>query len=715
MKRSNSSRSRTLRTTLERLELRILMHAGHDHHAEQAIDPVGLGHELTGLRTLKEIIEQLDADGDGHITSEQYEGLSEAERAGFDTHLIGDPAPPEPIDYDAVLGIPSGVSATEAATYPDFFPKISGAITIDQTSQAGRTLVRFGTQVNNQGTGPAILLSGRPGVDPIPTGAPITSWVNPDGSQNVLQAVYNYNGTSYSLSHYLAAGRFTYHPGHGHFHFDGYAYYRLRHNVGGQPGEYVMRNDGTEVVGEKVGFCLINVTSTFVTEGGQSSSQLPGWNAPGQPATDCGLLQGVHVGKADVYSSSLTGQWIDVTGVPNGSYFIEIEIDAENAVTETDDSNNIKTFAYTLNVNPPPGGIPADEFDQGAGNDTFDTATDMGVMGTDVKTGLTIHWGQDDDYFKFEASSSGVYTVTSNQANGNVDLYLYDANRQQIGASTKPSGSESISFAFELGKTYYLRTEAYNSTTSSNYQVGWNLKPTTDSATSTPTIVEGGQPGAFVIQRNGPTTNPLTVNFTLSGTAQNGVDYELVAGSVTLGDLQSTAAIPIVALRDAIREGSETVILTITSNNAYVVGGTGSQIVIRDSNATLPFGTVSPDWDSAPDNLNLRTLLDGGLNDLALAATRLPQEEALDAVGRQYLVWSSRTLAGGAAPALAAAAVERLADPRDALFGSAERGPHRAAFDFPAHEDPALAVDSALSDPVDERWDIATPRRPRAT
>ncbi|HEY6564388.1 MAG TPA: lysyl oxidase family protein, partial [Pirellulaceae bacterium] len=367
------------------------------------------------------------------------------------------------------------------------------------------------------------------------------------------------------------------------FHYDGYAYYKLRHNTGGVPGAYVTRNDGTNVIGEKVGFCLINVTSSFTMENGQSSTSLPGYNDAGQPSTGCGLLQGIHVGKADVYSSSLSGQWLDVTGVPNGQYFLEMTMDGEGAVLESNDANNTKNFGFTLNANPPAGGITPDMFDSGGtNNNTFATATDMQVMGTFAQTGLSVHWGQDFDYFRFVASSSGNYTVTASQSSGDVNIFLYNSSQTQIGGSSNSSGSESISHSFVAGETYYLKAEPYNSSTVSNYQVAWNLKPMASSATEVAQAIEGGQLGSFTIARNGPTTSPLTVNFTLTGTATNGVDYQSVAGSISLGDLQSEALVEIIPIGDSLAEGQETVILTITSNNAYVVGATGTQLTISD-------------------------------------------------------------------------------------------------------------------------------------
>jgi len=145
-----------------------------------------------------------------------------------------------------------------------------------------------------------------------------------------------------------------------------------------------------------VGFCLINVNGSFTLPNGQSSTTLQGYNGTGQPSTGCGFLQGVNVGRADVYSSSLQGQWIDVTGVPTGQYFLEITLDGENAMQELDETNNAKTFAVTVSGNGTSGGIQPDQFDAGGQhNDTLATATNMGTMGTFTTTVDEVFRGND--------------------------------------------------------------------------------------------------------------------------------------------------------------------------------------------------------------------------------------------------------------------------------------------------------------------------------
>jgi hypothetical protein len=47
----------------------------------------------------------------------------------------------------------------------------------------------------------------------------------------------------------------------------------------------------------------------------------------------CGS-QGITTGWADVYSKFLSGQWVDITGVPNGDYILRVEINAAHTFPE---------------------------------------------------------------------------------------------------------------------------------------------------------------------------------------------------------------------------------------------------------------------------------------------------------------------------------------------------------------------------------------------
>ena len=116
---------------------------------------------------------------------------------------------------------------------------------------------------------------------------------------------------------------FVYSPCHDHFHFEGYASYRL------------LDMNMTEVAsGHKQAFCLLD------------------WepyepNAPPGPVYDCDY-QGITKGWADTYDRDLACQWVDITGVPPGNYLLEIVLNATHTLGEKDYSNNSATIPVTI-------------------------------------------------------------------------------------------------------------------------------------------------------------------------------------------------------------------------------------------------------------------------------------------------------------------------------------------------------------------------------
>jgi len=73
---------------------------------------------------------------------------------------------------------------------------------------------------------------------------------------------------------------------------------------------------------------------------------------------------------------------------------------------------------------------------------------------------------------------------------------------------------------------------------------------------------------SMVIRRLGPTNAGLTVQYALSGTAANGVDYERLSGSLELAAGRHTARLVINPLEDGAREGAESVVVTLVADMA---------------------------------------------------------------------------------------------------------------------------------------------------
>jgi hypothetical protein len=100
---------------------------------------------------------------------------------------------------------------------------------------------------------------------------------------------------------------FEFAPCHGHFHIRDFSVYEL------------LTSDGSLVVtGHKQGFCM---EDSFKYDGGKSN----GYN--------CGF-QGITSGWGDWYYKQLTGQWIDITGVPEGDYIVRVTINLAGTFDE---------------------------------------------------------------------------------------------------------------------------------------------------------------------------------------------------------------------------------------------------------------------------------------------------------------------------------------------------------------------------------------------
>lgn len=101
----------------------------------------------------------------------------------------------------------------------------------------------------------------------------------------------------------------------------------------------------------------------------------------------------------------------------------------------------------------------------------------------------------------------------------------------------------------------------------------------------------GPTSGTFYLSRTG-TTGDLTVNYTLSGTATNGVDYQTLSGTVVIPDTQSGVNLTMTPTDDALAEGTETVTLTVQPGTGYGVDWPASATFeIADNDApTLTVG-----------------------------------------------------------------------------------------------------------------------------
>lgn len=213
--------------------------------------------------------------------------------------------------------------------------------TFDLDSEPSRVLYRFHVAIPNQGDGPF----------------EVFEVTHPNQTQDVYQHVYDDQGGF--TAHLMGTFMIDEPPPFGHLHLEGLALYSLREVTAG---------NGVGPI----------VASQLKTSHGLVDSVAYDLGLTGAPQTriytsaDDNPL-GVSIGWADLYSKGIPTQRIDVTGVPSGQYWLEVEIDPNNIVQETDDTNNVTRILVDLTIPEPT--IMAADFDEDTDVDHYDLET----------------------------------------------------------------------------------------------------------------------------------------------------------------------------------------------------------------------------------------------------------------------------------------------------------------------------------------------------
>src|SRR4030095_7829783 len=90
--------------------------------------------------------------------------------------------------------------------------------------------------------------------------------------------------------------------------------------------------------------------------------------------------------------------------------------------------------------------------------------------------------------------------------------------------------------------------------------------------------------GRFSVARTGDTASDLRVFYTISGTATNGVDYQMLRSGATIRSGRTFVRITLRPIDDTISEPDETAILTLSPNPNYIIGSPSTATVTIHSN-----------------------------------------------------------------------------------------------------------------------------------
>nr|NCR42695.1 endo-1,3-1,4-beta-glycanase ExsH [Microcystis aeruginosa W13-11] len=173
-------------------------------------------------------------------------------------------------------------------------------------------------------------------------------------------------------------------------------------------------------------------------------------------------------------------------------------------------------------------------------------------------------------------------------------------------ADTTVESNETVALTLAAGTGYTVGTPNTATGTINNDDTSVTL------AVSPSSVTEDGTTNlVYSFTRSGVTTNPLTVNYTLGGTATLNTDYTRTGttNTVTFAANSSTATVTVDPTADTTVESNETVVLTLASGTGYTVGTT-----------TAVTGTINND-DFSQLSINDITVVEGQNSNAILTVT----------------------------------------------------------------------------------------------
>jgi hypothetical protein len=169
---------------------------------------------------------------------------------------------------------------------------------------------------------------------------------------------------------------------------------------------------------------------------------------------------------------------------------------------------------------------------------------------------------------------------------------------------TKEANQQSAAVSLAAGARYYVEVLHKEGAGGDNLAVGWQLPDATyerpipvsrltayvppPAATvsiqaTAPTASEAGQAaGTFTISRDGSTAKPLTVYYTVGGTASAGDLQEDLTGIAQIPAGRSWVAINVTPVDDHVSEPDETVRLSLLADKRYALGTSDATVTILD-------------------------------------------------------------------------------------------------------------------------------------
>jgi uncharacterized protein (DUF1800 family) len=213
----------------------------------------------------------------------------------------------------------------------------------------------------------------------------------------------------------------------------------------------------------------------------------------------------------------------------------------------------------------------------------------------------------------------------------------------QFGAFPFATGSldSALISAFAPGN-YTAQVSGNNGTTGLALTEVYDITPSAPGAPDTVTITAtnpnantgGSDPGSMTVTRTGDTSSALTVNYTVGGTAVNGIDYQGLSGTLTIPPYVSSVPIAVTPNPTLSTAPSSTVVVTLASGGSYTVGSPNTATVtIQNVPTTLYVAQLRPTSGApASTGSGVATILisaDGSLASVSVSYSNLTSDEVV--------------------------------------------------------------------------------------
>lgn len=181
-----------------------------------------------------------------------------------------------------------------------------------------------------------------------------------------------------------------------------------------------------------------------------------------------------------------------------------------------------------------------------------------------------------------------------------------------------------------------------------------SILPEVTVAVSSSPAAEAGGAMTFTFTRDVVTSQAITVNYTATGTATQGTDYNALSGTVTIPANQASATVTVTATEDTLLEGDETVILTVGAGTGYSAGTPSNDTgtITDNESATLDIAaTTSVNENGGAQNIPVTLTITGtGSGTFALATGITLTADVIDAntgtavSGTDYQAFGTQTV-----------------------------------------------------------------------